>query len=283
MDYDPNLLRAFVAVKETGGFTRAGERLHLSQSAISHQIRRLEEQAGTTLLIRTTRSLTLTEDGEDFLCHAEQILRAQDAMARRFQRSSVVGAVRFGIPENYLGDRLPSLLAKFSRMFPTVRLDVTVDNYLALRDQINADALDLAVTLSLENDREEGLLRKTQFVWAAAEVFKLPEHAPLPVAFAPSPCLHRQIGIGALEDAKVAWRMAFTSHSQQGLRAAVQAGLAVTVLPLENLETGMVVVNSRYDLPSLPEASFRLLWNASGKTPAALELAQLLAEMPDAS
>jgi DNA-binding transcriptional LysR family regulator len=283
MDYDPNLLRSFVAVKETGGFTRAGERLHLSQSAISHQIRKLEEQAGTALLIRTTRSLTLTEDGEDFLCHARHILRAHDAMARRFQRSSVVGVVRFGIPENYLGDRLPSLLAKFSRMFPTVRLDVTVDNYLTLRDQINADALDLAVTLSLENDKEEGLLRKTQFVWAAAEVFDMPEHGPLPVAFAPSPCLHRQIGLGALEDAKVAWRMAFTSPSQQGLRAAVQAGLAVTVLPLENLETGMVVLNGRYGLPSLPQASFRLLWNASGKTPAAMELAQLLAEMPDAS
>lgn len=60
-------LRAFVALKETGSFTRAAERLHLSQSAISHQIRRLEEQAGAALLVRTTRRLTLTEDGEDFL------------------------------------------------------------------------------------------------------------------------------------------------------------------------------------------------------------------------
>jgi DNA-binding transcriptional LysR family regulator len=206
--------------------------------------------------------------------------RVQDAMARRFQRSSVVGAVRFGIPENYLGDRLPPLLARFSRMFPSIRLDVTVDNYLALRDQIDAGALDLAVTLSLEDDTGSGLLRQTRFVWAAAEIFERPEHAPLPGAFAPKPCLHRQIGIGALEDAGLQWRMAFTSPSQQGLRAAVQAGLAVTALPEENLETGMVMVNDRYDLPSLPEASFRLLWSAPGKTPAAVELAQLLADMP---
>lgn len=276
MDYDPDLLRTFVAVKETGGFTRAGERLHLSQSAISHQIRRLEEQAGTALLKRTTRSLTLTEDGEDFLRYAEQILRAQDALSRRFQRSPVVGAVRFGIPENYLGDRLPSLVARFSRLFPLVRLDVTVDNYLVLSDQINADALDLAVTLSLEATTESDLLRETRFVWAAADGFDLPEHALVPVAFAPKPCLHRHIGIGALDNAKREWRMAFTSPSQHGLRAAVQAGLAITALPEENMETGMVVVNNRYDLPTLPTASFRLRWSASGKTPAALELANLL-------
>ena len=121
----PDLLRAFIAVHETGGFTRAGKRLHLSQSAVSHQIRRLEEQAGTALLKRTTRSLTLTEDGEEFLRHAEQILRAQDALAIRFQRSAVTGAVRFGVPESYVGDRLPPMLARFAPV-PAVRLDATV-------------------------------------------------------------------------------------------------------------------------------------------------------------
>lgn len=283
MDYEPSLLRAFVAVKETGGFTRAGQRLHLSQSAISHQIRRLEEQAGTALLNRTTRTLTLTEDGEEFLRYAEQILRAQDALSHRFLRSPVVGAVRFGIPENYIGDRLPSLLARFSRMYPSIRLDVTVDSYLALSEQIQTDALDLAVTLSLEKNSEAELLRETQFIWAATETFNLPEHIPLPVAFAPTPCLHRQIGINSLENAQREWRMAFTSPSQQGLRAAVQAGLAITVLPQENLQAGIVEVGIRCKLPPLPKASFRLLWSASGKTPAALEFAQLLLEMSKAA
>ena len=162
----PDLLRAFIAVHETGGFTRAGKRLHLSQSAVSHQIRRLEEQAGTALLKRTTRSLTLTEDGEEFLRHAEQILRAQDALAIRFQRSAVTGAVRFGVPESYVGDRLPPMLARFAPV-PAVRLDATVDTYLALRDQIDAGLLDLAVTLSLDEDPASPLLRRTRFVWAA--------------------------------------------------------------------------------------------------------------------
>src|ERR1700761_4374005 len=106
MDFDPTLLRAFVAVKETGGFTRAAQRLHLTQSAVSHQIRRLEDQVGRALLLRTTRSLTLTEDGQDFLRYAEQILHSLDALAQRFRPSPISGSVRFGVPENFMGDRL---------------------------------------------------------------------------------------------------------------------------------------------------------------------------------
>lgn len=282
MDFDPALLRAFVAVHATGGFTRAAERLYLSQSAVSHQIRRLEEQVGVALLVRTTRSLTLTEDGEDFLRHAAQILRAQDALAQRFHRSPVTGSVRFGVPENFIGDRLPSLLARFARLFPAVRLDVTVDTYLALRAQVDANALDLAVILSLDGDHSTDLLRRTRFVWAAAQGFDLDERAPLPLAVAPKPCMHRQVSTDALDQAGIHWRMAFTSPSQRGLRAAVQAGLAITALPQEDLEPGMVAVNGQYGLPPLPDASFRLIWNDTGKTPAAQALAQLLAEIPEA-
>src|ERR1700744_1145394 len=122
MDFDPSLLRALLAVKETGGFTRAGQRLNLTQSAISHQIRRLEEQVGRPLLRRTTRSLTLTEDGNEFLRCAEQILTSLDALTQRFQPSPVSGVVRVGVPETFLGDRLPPLLCQFARAFPAVRL-----------------------------------------------------------------------------------------------------------------------------------------------------------------
>ena len=211
----PDLLRAFIAVHETGGFTRAGKRLHLSQSAVSHQIRRLEEQAGTALLKRTTRSLTLTEDGEEFLRHAEQILRAQDALAIRFQRSAVTGAVRFGVPESYVGDRLPPMLARFSRQFPAVRLDATVDTYLALRDQIDAGLLDLAVTLSLDEDPASPCCAGPGSCGRRGGV-DVATHAPLPLALAPKPCLHREVATRALEEAGREWRLAFTSLSQQG-------------------------------------------------------------------
>ena len=148
MDYDPDLLRAFIAVHETGGL-RAGKRLHLSQSAVSHQIRRLEEQAGTALLKRTTRSLTLTEDENS--CAMPSRSCGRRTRWRYASSAAVTGAVRFGVPESYVGDACRPCW-RASRASSRVRLDATVDTYLALRDQIDAGLLDLAVTLSLDED-----------------------------------------------------------------------------------------------------------------------------------
>lgn len=281
MDFDPSLLRAFVAVKETGGFTRAAQRLHLTQSAISHQIRRLETQVGRPLLRRTTRSLSLTEDGEDFLRHAQEILDALDAMTRRFQPSQVAGAVRFGVSENFMGPRLPPLLSRFARAYPAVRLDISVSVCLDLHALIQADELDLAVIMAVPGTMQGTLLRQTQFVWVAAEGFQARSDASLPFAFFPSPCVNRQVGIAALDDAGVAWHTVFTSPSQQGLRLAVLAGLAITVLTRDDLEPGMKLVGDEYGLPPLPDAEFNLIFSAAGKTRAACEFGRMILDMPE--
>jgi DNA-binding transcriptional LysR family regulator len=278
MDFDPGLLRAFVAVKETGGFTRAGQRLNLSQSAISHQIRRLEEQAGRQLVRRTTRRLTLTEDGEEFLRHAEQILVSLNALTQRFLPSPVSGVVRFGVPESFMGDRLPPLLCQFARAFPAVRLDVSVTTYLDLQAMIEADELDLAVVLRMSGKKDELVLRRTKFVWVAAETFEAPQGS-LPLALAPAQCVNRQVGLAALTGTPVEWHVVFTSPSHQGLRAAVLAGLGVTVLTPEDLEPGMKVVDGQHGLPPLPDIDFALAWSQSGETLAAQEFAQMILNM----
>ncbi|AMP05028.1 LysR family transcriptional regulator [Collimonas pratensis] len=283
MDFDPTLLRAFVAVKETGGFTRAAQQLHLTQSAISHQIRRLEEQAGRPLLHRTTRKLTLTDDGEDFLRYAEQILQAQDAMVRRFQPSPVCGAVRFGVPENFMGERLPPLLCQFARAFPAIRLDVNVSMNLDLRAMIDAGELDLAVVISVPRSERGTVVRRTRLVWVAADIFTLPPDASVPLAFFPAPCVYRHAGVTALEQTTVKWHVVFTSPSQQGLRAAVLGGLAITVLTSDDLEPGMKIVDGQYGLPLLPSADFSLIWSDGGKTLAACEFGQLILDMPEQS
>jgi len=266
--FDPDLLRAFVAVVETGGFTKAGERLNLSQSAISHQIRKLEEQAGRALLKRTTRSVTLTADGEDFLRHAEQILAAQSLLVRRFQKAAVTGAVRLGVPETYAGDRLTAMLSRFSRRFPAVRLDVAVESYGALNEQIQAGTLDLAVNLFLQEDIEWPVLRRTRFVWAIGSGFEHEPEKALPLALAPSPCTHRDVCIEALVDAGLEWRVTFTSASQQGLRSAAKSGLAITVALQDDIQDGLVIAGEGLRLPALPAASFRLMRSAAARTPA---------------
>ncbi|MFC4765088.1 LysR family transcriptional regulator [Dyella koreensis] len=279
MDFDPALLRAFVAVKETGGFTRAAQRLNLTQSAISHQIRRLEEQVGRQLLFRTTRAMTLTEDGEDFLHYAEKILHTLDSMAQRFKPSPISGVVRFGVLENFLGERLPTLLCQFGRAFPSVRLDVSVGMNLDLQPMIKAGELDLAVVMAAPGSEEGTPLRRTQFVWAAAEFFDVAPGASLPFAFFPSPCINRLVGLGALDGKSVPWHVVFTSQSQQGIRAAVMAGLAITVLTRDDVEPGMKIVDGSYGLPPLSEAEFILVWSAGGKTPAAVEFGRLITQM----
>ncbi|WP_243047805.1 LysR family transcriptional regulator [Dyella sp. RRB7] len=280
MDFDPALLRAFVAVKEAGGFTRAAQRLNLTQSAISHQIRRLEEQVGRQLLFRTTRSLTLTEDGEDLLHYAEKILDTLDSMTQRFRPSPISGVVRFGVLENFLGDRLANLLCQFGRAFPSVRLDVSVGMNLDLHPMIKAGELDLAVVMSAPDSGEGTPLRRTQFVWVAAESFDLPAGDSLPFAFFPAPCINRLVGLGALDGTTVPWHVVFTSQSQQGIRAAVLAGLAITVITRDDVEPGMRIVDGSYGLPSLSDAEFTLVWSAGGKTPAAIEFGQMIMKLP---
>ncbi|MGO1001160.1 LysR family transcriptional regulator [Lysobacter sp. CA196] len=280
MDFDPTLLRTFVAVNDAGGFTRAAERLHLTQSAVSHQIRRLEEHVGRALLHRTTRRLTLTEDGEDFLRHAEQILQSLDALSRRFQPSPITGAVRFGVPENFIGDRLPNLLCQFTRAFPNVRMDVSVSMSMDLRQMVDADELDLAVVIALPGDAAETVLRRTRFVWVASDSFDIAAGRSLPFAFFPSPCINRQVGVSALDGTEVEWHVMFTSPSQQGLNAAISAGLGITVMVEDDVLPGMRIVDGEYGLPSLPPAEFILLRRPGACTPAVAEFGKLVLALP---
>ena len=279
VDIDPQLLRAFVAVSETNGFTRAARRLNLTQSAVSHQIRRLEEQVGRPLIRRTTRSVTLTRDGEDFLHYAQQILTNLDALAQRFRPSPVTGVVRFGTPEAFMGERLPALLCRFSQAFPAVRLDVHVSTYLDLSTMIGADELDLAVVLSTAGGEKGGVrLRRADFVWVAADSFVLPAGASLPLAFHPPNCVNRLVGVAALEATALDWHIAFTSPSEQGLRMAVRSGLAVAVLTRSDVEAGMRIVDGDYGLPSLPSADFMLIRSRSAASPAARAFFMMITE-----
>ena len=280
MDFDPALLRAFIAVQDAGGFTRAAQRLHLTQSAVSHQIRRLEEQVGRPLLHRTTRKLVLTEDGEEFLRHAEQILRAQEALTRRFRPSSVSGVVRFGVPENFMGDRLPLLLRRFARSYPAVRLEVAVSVCLDLRAKIEAGELDLAVVMARPGETDGTVLRRTQFVWAAAESFDWTPGDSLPLALAPPPCPCRAIAVDALAGSDIEWHVAFTSGNQHGLRAAVLAGLAASNIAHDDLEPGMKILDG-HGLPPLPEVEFSLIWRSGAVMPCARELGRLVIEAAD--
>lgn len=278
MDFAPELLRALVAVAEAGRFTRAAERLHLTQSAVSHQIRRLEDQVGTPLFIRTTRKLALTEDGEEFLRHARQILQAHAALSQRFQSSTLAGSIRFGVPENFLGDELPHLLSRFARAFPAVRLEASVSLCQDFSARIESGELDLAVAMRRAGEPGGTVLRRSRYVWAAAEDFTVPPGSSLPLALSNPPCLCRTVAIEALAGSSVEWHIGFTSANLHGLRAAMLAGLGASIIAHDELEPGMKILAPSYGLPPLPDLEFALIWSASGKMPCSRELGRLIAD-----
>ena len=275
MSYDTGLLQAFIAVHETNGFTRAAEQLHLTQSAVSHQIRRLEELVGRPLFHRTTRRLRLTADGEDFLRLAQRILQAQEALAQHFRCSPIAGTVRFGVPESFMREGLPQLLRQFSRSCPHVRLEVSVGLTLDLASMVRARELDLAVVVALPGAVQGQLLQRQPMVWAAAEDFAWSRADSLPL------CVCRQVSIDALNQAGIAWHAAFSSHSLHDLRAVALSGLAVATYTRDNLRPGMAVLDERDGLPALPKLDFTLVYGDDApaqRSPAAAELGRLIEE-----
>lgn len=279
MSFDASLLQAFLAVQQTNGFTRAAERLHLTQSAVSHQIRRLEELVGRPLFHRTTRRLSLTADGEDFLRHAQRIVDAQDALSRHFRSSPIEGTVRFGVPESFMSEGLPQLLRQFSRTCPHVRLEVSVGLTLDLASMVREHALDLAVVVSLPGAVPGTLLQRVPMVWAAAEDFTWSRDSSLPLAYSPPPCVCREISIEALNNAGIAWHGAFSSHSLQDLRSVALSGLAVATFTRDNLRPGMAALGEAAGLPPLPALDFTLAYgegDAGGRSAAVAELGRLI-------
>jgi DNA-binding transcriptional LysR family regulator len=279
MSYDTGLLQAFIAVHAAQGFTRAAEQLHLTQSAVSHQIRRLEELVGRPLFLRTTRSLRLTADGEDFLRLAQRILQAQEALARHFRCSPIEGTVRFGVPESFMREGLPQLLRQFARSCPKVRLEVSVGLTLDLPSMVRERELDLAVVVAQPGAAPGRLLQREPMVWAAAEGFAWSRADSLPLAYSPPPCVCRQIAMDALNQAGIAWHAAFSSHSLHDLRAVALSGLAVAPFTRDNLRPGMRVLDAKDGLPPLPMLDFTLVYSedAAGQhDPAVRELGRLI-------
>lgn len=276
MNFDPALLRTFVAVQESKGFTKAAARLHLTQSAVSHQIRRLEEQVGRPLLHRTTRRLALTEDGEEFLRHAEQILHSFDALAQRFRTSPISGSVRFGVPESYMGERLPQVLCQFRRAFPDVRLEASVAVNLDLHRMVLAGELDLAVVPAVAGTMEGILLHRAPLHWVATENFELPREASLPIAFSAPPCICRMLTLEALNATTLRWHSVFTSPSLADLRAAALTGLAIAALSPQNMQPGMKILDGTYGLPPLPDLDTFLIYGEDEPTPAVREFGRLI-------
>ncbi|MEQ9813913.1 MAG: LysR substrate-binding domain-containing protein [Azospirillaceae bacterium] len=270
----PELLRAFVTVVDSGGFSAAAERLRRGQSAISLQIKRLEERLGRRLLERNPRHLALTLEGETILDHARRILRLNDELVARVREPELAGLVRFGAPEDFATSHLPNVLARFTASHPRVALEVTCELTLNLLDRFQAGELDVALVkrMPAEAAAVSGGLSvwREPLVWAARDPDIARAGPALPLVASPRPCVYRKRATEALDAIARPWRIAYTCGSLAGSLAAVRAGIGVTVLPKEMVPGDVLLLSeAECDLPPLADTEIALIEAADLSPPAA--------------
>src|SRR5467141_3197487 len=228
---DLELLRSFVSVVDSGGFTRAGERVHRTQSTVSQQIKRLEDDLGQPLLNRTAKDVTPTEAGERLLSYARRLLSLAEEARDVLAGPSKEGAVRLGIPEDFAAYRLTKLLASFSRSRPGLRLDVRVAQSTYLRRDLERGDLDLALFKRSAGEKGGIAVWPERVHWVTSKTHPIgAQSLSVPLIGFPTGCLYRSRAIHAIESAGRAWHMAYTSSSLTGIQAAVAAGLGLSIL-----------------------------------------------------
>src|SRR6266581_3652444 len=252
------LLRSFVAVAECGGFHRAAERLNLTQSTVSQQIKRLELETKRPLFRRTTRTVALTDDGEMLLGDARRLLQLEEAARRRLTSPPLSGTVRLGVVEEVAGGSLPSALGRFASSHPNVKLEVQIGVSSPLIEQLDAGRLDVVFAKRPLGTSRGRLVWREPLVWAAADTFDLVLNSALPLALYRERSVSREAALNALQDGDLTWEIVYTSPSLTGVRAAALAGLAITPLPVSAVIAGLRILGAEAGLPRLPDLEFAI-------------------------
>jgi DNA-binding transcriptional LysR family regulator len=253
MDLPTDLLRTFIAVLDHGGFTRAAEAVHLTQSAVSMQMRRLEEIVDTSLFVRKGRSVVPTPDGETLAGHARHILKLQDEALWALAKPEVKGTVRLGIPDDYVSF-LPPIFARFSRTYPKVRVEIMCRQSSEIHGLMRKEELDLAlVTASCGNPSTVGIVvRMEPVVWIVCSKRAVEKENPIPLAMFTDRCFVHEAAIRMLEEMGRSCRIAYSSPSIAGLIAAVRSGLAVALVTKVSLPEGVRVLGPDDGFPIMP-------------------------------
>ncbi|WPL82716.1 LysR substrate-binding domain-containing protein [Bordetella hinzii] len=258
---DLDLLHSFVSVVDTGGFTRAGERVHRTQSTVSQQIRKLEAGLGCELFLREGRQLRLTEDGERLLGYARRMLALSTEIREVVSGAQRVEVLRLGVPDDFSVQRLTAMVADFARSHPGLRISMRCDLSMALHRAMERGELDVALL-----KRDPGL-PGAQAVWPERLVWlcgpsmppELPD--PVPLVLFPQGCLYRNRAIHALESAGRRWRIAYESANVNGLLAALEGGLGLGLMERRCMTPGLRV--APWTLPAASSSELALCLRAS--------------------
>lgn len=275
---DTDLLQTFVAIADTGGFTRAAGVVHRSQSAVSMQMKKLEQSVGHPLFEKIGRGVQLTRDGEILLNYARRILKLHEEAVVTLRRPDLVGSVRIGIPDDYVAAYLPGILTSFASAYPMVQVEVICEPSESLAQSTKRGEVDLAIVTEFPGNEKGQILQRETTVWATSRGHFAHEIEPLPLVLFQQGCIFRSWALKALDDIAKPYRIAYSSPSITGIEAIVCAGLGVTVLVRSILSERMLELTSREGFPELPDSVITLLRRPTSASPAIACLSDFIQE-----
>lgn len=269
MELQIDLLKTFLAIIDTGGFTSASQRVHRTQSAISMQVKRLEDTIGQLLFERTGRSFRITAEGEVLVPYARRLLKLHEETVAAMIKPNVAGAVKIGIIDDYALRFLPNILSRFAAAYPQVQVTVRCEPTSLLVPALENGELDLVLVNG--NPGEEGeIIRHDQAIWVTSANHLTHEEDPLPLAVFHAECIFRKWALEALDAINRRYRVAYQSPSVAGIIATVSAGLAVAILFDSVAPQEFRRLKSDDGFPELPAATI-FLKRAPGRSTAAVE------------
>ena len=273
-------LKSFLVLLENHSFSQTAEEVGRSQSAISLQIKRLEEVAGSPILTSSGKSLALTQQGEILYEYAKKIVRLNDECIGRLDGNQLAGTIRIGIPSDFAISFLPVVLGRFTETHPNIQLDVTCKLSADLTQAIERQECD--IVLALDDGRPTRYLRfswRDPVSWIGWKSHKVHRTSPLPLVLFPEPCQYRERIIRTLANSNIPYRILFTSPSMAGNHAAIQAGLGVTALSKNSIPPYFPELHKSRYLPTLDDVKIGIFWNERGATAATLELGNFLSRV----
>ncbi len=248
-----DVLRTFIAISETGNFTTAAEAVFRTPSAVSMQIKKLEEQLGASVFRRDARSVVLTHQGEVLLGYAKQMVALNNEVVAKFLLPEMSGVVRLGAPDDMGELMLPAILAHFASVFPTLSIDVTIDNSSTLRRAVSEGRLDLTLFNFLEgvkSNPEERVMTE-RLVWVGRKHGSAHLKTPLPISVWEEGCLWRRRALDGLVKAGRDFRIAYYCGHYMGQVAAIRADIAIAPLASFLVSEDMVVLTEKDGFPDL--------------------------------
>lgn len=247
-----DVLRTFTTIAQLGGFTLAGDILGRSQPAISLQIKRLEEQIGKPVFIRSGPTVELSETGKILLDYAERILRLNDEAISRLDSTAVSGSVSLGIPSEFATTLLPKIVGRFVRTHPNITLDVSCDLSKNLASEKGKKKYDLVLALH-DNPKDAGNnhVKTDEMVWVASHNLLLTETDSISLIAAPEGCIYRKQATTKLKEFGKKWKIVYSVSDLTGIQSALEEGLGVTVLAKSTVPNSLKIIKPSTLFPPL--------------------------------